>query len=527
MSEDGGASGATKLTRTEFAVVRAYAQGMRPVDIANRYLTDPDDDDVLTEHQAVTRILGLRDRLVQFALQHDRPEIAEMFEALRGRSDVGMTRRVDALSSLEGLGQGRPASGHEVGLWFGPSLARRLTSAGIHKISDLADLANARGSSWWRAVPRIGPKSAEVITRWLIRQRATHKDNNKALIAPYIVAPSDVSQRPSLVPLALGPGMTHPVPLELMLPHRDSGPSAERSDLELVRQWLDARPRSPHTRNSYRREAERLLLWLAQERLQLRNMTTQALQRYAAFLRAPEPASFWCGPASPRDRVHWRPFEGPLGASSQVAALRVVHAMLKALSRAGQIGDVRGMLDASVARADVVVSDAPEASDAANAPDALKRNDIDEFFDWLRSQHDAKWQAALAAGLLVRDGFRLSHLASLTCGALRMDGDGARLDEDGTPSVAGVVAADTLAALRKHWVRRGLEGNPPATAALLGPLEFPRTRRGLAKRLAGPAAGYGASGLDQLLRTAWKAFATAKARELPAFTPRQIRTATA
>lgn len=518
MSEDGAASGATKLTRTEFAVVRAYAQGMRPVDIANRYLSDPDDDDVLTEHQAITRILSLRDRLVQFALQHDRPEIAEMFEALRGRSDVGMTRRVDALSSLEGLGQGRPSSGHEVGLWFGPSLARRLTSAGIHKISDLVGLANARGSSWWRAVPRIGPKSAEVITRWLIQQHATRKDNNTALIENYIVAPSDVSRRPAMVPLALGPGMTHPVPLELMLPHGDSGPGAERSDLELVRQWLDARPRSPHTRNSYRREAERLLLWLAQERLQLKNMTAEALQRYAAFLRAPAPASFWCGPASPRDRVHWRPFEGPLGASSQAAALRVVRAMLKALSRTGRIGDIREALDVSIAQADVGESE---------APDALKRNDIDEFLDWLRTQHDAKWQAALAAGLLVRDGFRLSQLACLTCGALRIDGDGARLDDDGAPSVPAVVAADTLAALRKHWVRRGFEGSPPAAAALLGPLEFPRTRRGLAKRLAGSAAGYGASGLDQLLRAAWKTFVAAKAIELPAFTPRQIRTATA
>ena len=79
-----------KLTRTEFAVVRAYAQGMRPVDIANRYLLDPDDDGELTEHQAIQRILGLRDRLIQFALQHERQDIAEMFDALKGRSNTGM-----------------------------------------------------------------------------------------------------------------------------------------------------------------------------------------------------------------------------------------------------------------------------------------------------------------------------------------------------------------------------------------------------------------------------------------------------
>jgi len=73
---------ATKLTRTELAVVRAYAQGMRRVEIANRYLLDPDVDGSQTEVQAIQRILSLRDRAVRFALQHDRPEIGAMLEAL-------------------------------------------------------------------------------------------------------------------------------------------------------------------------------------------------------------------------------------------------------------------------------------------------------------------------------------------------------------------------------------------------------------------------------------------------------------
>lgn len=520
MNEDHGTSAATKLTRTEFAVVRAYAQGMRPVDIANRYLSDPDDDEDLTEHQAIARILALRDRLVQFALQHDRPEIAEMFEALRGRSDVGMTRRVDALSSLESLGQGRPSTGHEVGLWFGPSLARRLTAAGIHKISDLASLANARGSSWWRAVPRIGPKSAEIITKWLIEQRGPQKDNNKSLIDVYIVAPSEVSRRPAIVPLPLGPQMTHPVPLEHMLPQPPGGPSpdASRSDLERVRQWLDAKPRSPHTRSSYRKEAERLLLWLARERLRLEEMTAESLQGYAAFLRAPEPTAFWCGPASPRDRVHWRPFEGPLSASSQAAALRVIRALLRSLSKAGLFACLPDTVDTPEGDTEAAESD---------GPGPLARKDIDGFLDWLGTQSEAKWQAALAAGLLVRDGFKVSELAGLTCAALRLEGHQACLHWHGPRSRSLAIAPDTLEALQKHWVRRGLAACPPSSAALLGPVDYPPTQRGVAKRLAGPGAGYGASGLDQLLRAAWKIYARTQPTELPAFTPKQIRTAAA
>ncbi len=520
MSEEHDASAATKLTRTEFAVVRAYAQGMRPVDIANRYLSDPDDDEVLTEHQAIARILALRDRLVQFARQHDRPEIAEMFEALRGRSDVGMTRRVDALSSLESLGQGRPSSGHEVGLWFGPSLARRLTAAGIHRISDLASLANARGSSWWRAVPRIGPKSAETITKWLIDQRGPYEDNKdtyKPLIAAYIMAPSEVSRRPAIVPLALGPQMTHPVPLEHMRPQRPS-PDGERSDLELVLQWLDARPRSPHTHSSYRKEAERLLLWLARERLRLGAVTGELLQRYAAFLRAPAPAAFWCGPASPRDRVHWRPFEGPLSASSQAAAMRVVRALLKSLSKAGLVEGITDPID---------TPEVDEESADSDEPAALARSDIDGFLDWLAGQSEAKWQAALAAGLLVRDGFKVSELAGIACEALRIEGPQACLHWSRARARSRAIAPDTLEALQKHWVRRGLTASPPAGAALLGPTDYPPTRRGTAKRLAGVGAGYGGSGIDQLLRAAWKTYAGTRSTELPGFTPRQIRTAAA
>src|SRR5262249_8558899 len=156
-----------------------------------------------TESQAIARILSLRDRLVQFARQHDRPDIAEMFEALRGRSDVGMTRRVDALSSLEQLGQGRPHERHEGGLGFGRSLARRLVAAGIVHISDLTALANRRGSSWWRSVPRMGAKSADVITRWLIRQGAADGNPTGAWVRPYVTTPLGSAPRAPLQALPL------------------------------------------------------------------------------------------------------------------------------------------------------------------------------------------------------------------------------------------------------------------------------------------------------------------------------------
>ncbi|WP_455289753.1 hypothetical protein [Cupriavidus necator] len=51
-----------------FVVVCADAQRMRPVDNANRYLVDPDEDEHLSEAVAIQRILALREPLVQCSI---------------------------------------------------------------------------------------------------------------------------------------------------------------------------------------------------------------------------------------------------------------------------------------------------------------------------------------------------------------------------------------------------------------------------------------------------------------------------
>jgi len=516
---------ATKLTRTEFAVVRAYAQGMRPVDIANRYLLDPDDEDVLTEHQAVQRILALRDRLVQFALQHDRPDIAAMFEALRGRSDAGMTRRVDALSSIERLGQGRPLPGHQVSLWFGPSLARRLTTGGVRTIADLTALANRRGSSWWRGVPRIGQQSAEVITRWLRSQQA----EIAAAVQPHVLSPSQHRERAALVPARMGTAMAYPVPLEHMLePSGRDGWSVDLGeDMRWIRDWVGRRATSPHTSKGYRREAERLLLWVSRERALVRALTAEDLRRYRAFLANPQPAAFWCGPAGSRGRAHWRPFEGPLGASSIEAALRVVRALLRAMALSGlrRTGpDERE--DAGIV-ADSADSEAGTATPGQRG--ALPQESVPAFFTWLMSAEPSpRHRAALAAALLLhRHGLRISELPALRLGDVSAGESPARLALMARQAPEGeriVPDGDVWAALVAHWRDRGLtpEAGWNARAALLAPCEFPATARGRAKQALGDA-GYAPSGLDQLLRGTWKRFAAAHGLAHIAFTPGLLR----
>ncbi|WP_423194043.1 phage integrase family protein [Cupriavidus sp. H18C2] len=531
MAEDRDTIAATKLTRTEFAVVRAYAQGMRPVDIANRYLLDPDDDDELTEHQAVQRILALRDRLVQFALQHDRPDIAEMFEALRGRSDSGMTRRVEALSSIEQLGQGRPQASHRVTLWFGPSLARRLTSANVHTIADLVDLANRHGSSWWRHVPRIGRHSCETIVRWLAAQRPLLDTR----LREFVQAPSDVPHRASQTYAALGTAMAAPAPLEWLreAPGEDLTRRKLAEDLSTVRQWLRSKEASPNTWKSYRREAERLLLWAARRGQSLRDLADDDLQAYREFLADPQPADFWCGPASARDKVHWRPFEGPLGERSREAALRVVRLVLGVVRPGGPAPRARRRPSAPAAAGSAPdESDPPIASHVSPAPTGLF---VHRFFDWLATDATTPQdRAALAAALLIaRHGLRIVELPLLRYADVVSDAEPWRLSIPGKRAGGGEqieLGADVRHALFAHWQDRGMswqglasDGGAPE-AALLAPVDYPGTARGRAKR-AQPSAGYSASGLDRLLRATWRRFAAAHADVPAAFTPRQLRLA--
>jgi integrase/recombinase XerC len=118
----------SSLTRSEFAAVRAYVQGMPASMVVSRYLDLDDDDD--PGESALRMLLGLRDRMVQLAHLHGRAELAELLELGPGRSNRGMDRRVEALGELERRGMALPRPAHGVELWFAPALARRLRGGG-------------------------------------------------------------------------------------------------------------------------------------------------------------------------------------------------------------------------------------------------------------------------------------------------------------------------------------------------------------------------------------------------------------
>lgn len=112
-------------------------------------------------------------------------------------------------------------------------------------------------------------------------------------------------------------------------------------DRSAVLAWLARYADSPATLASYRREAERLLLWsVLQHGVALSDLKHEDLLLYQRFLGDPQPAERWVmepGQKPGRSSSRWRPFAGPLGPSSLRQALSILNAMFSWLVEAGYL----------------------------------------------------------------------------------------------------------------------------------------------------------------------------------------------
>ncbi|MFM0755991.1 MULTISPECIES: tyrosine-type recombinase/integrase [Paraburkholderia] len=114
-----------------------------------------------------------------------------------------------------------------------------------------------------------------------------------------------------------------------------------RNDLDAVRAWLSNYADTKTTFDSYRKEAERLLLWaVVQLGKPLSSLTHEDLLLFRAFVCNPQPADRWVsasGGKYPRGDARWRPFNGPLSPASQRQALIILNGMFTWLVDAGYL----------------------------------------------------------------------------------------------------------------------------------------------------------------------------------------------
>lgn len=111
---------------------------------------------------------------------------------------------------------------------------------------------------------------------------------------------------------------------------------AANDDVAAIGLWLAEYRDSPNTFRSYRKEAERLLLWATQVRGKaVSSLTREDVLAYEAFLAAPLPT--WCDEAAARHGEHRRLFAGPLSERSRRQALGILAGLFNYLVRAGYL----------------------------------------------------------------------------------------------------------------------------------------------------------------------------------------------
>lgn len=376
-----------KLSRSHFAFMRALAQGVNPSDCWDRYLNvegrSADSRIVKStitwirdEFAAAARRKGRPGTaravrldptllpkgtpvpdLAEFALERGLEDFseAEQIEAFQEaygsnfggnkRRDRLIKRQLESLEWLEGQAAEDPAPDDPVGAWLAPTLAKCLTAAGIYTLFVLANRINGRGEGWHRGVKGIGAGKAARLVRWV-------SENAKAIGIP--VGAHVVKHRSALTASELAgvvPSATALRPLEkFLVPEALDGSAgafrgppgrcllSANTDYAAIVAWLDSKHSarigvlSP-TQRTYRKEAERLLLWATLERSKpLSSLTVEDAGAYLAFLR--DPPRSWCGPRHhQRWSALWRPLEGPLKPSAQghaITVLRILYTWLTA-----------------------------------------------------------------------------------------------------------------------------------------------------------------------------------------------------
>jgi len=270
------------------------------------------------------------------AQQRVRPDAAKRRARL-------LQRQLSILDQLERLVCERPQPADATLAWLDPRVCARLARMAIQTLGELHGFICRHGANWHKRIERVGHRGAEVIVAWLQGQQDTLGALPSTALLPAVQARAAIAA-------AAPRGVTGLVPLErLALPASlataaPDTPGSNRApvqqcniaaadDVQAIHAWLALRPATSHTWRAYRREAERFLLWSVFEAGKpMSALTSVDCADYRDFLK--HPGSRWVGRRNvQRFSPDWRPFEGPLSASSIKTAMAILQSMCEWLAR--------------------------------------------------------------------------------------------------------------------------------------------------------------------------------------------------
>jgi site-specific recombinase XerD len=445
------------------AALRAWYAGVPVRRAVERYMSAH-----IGEGKSARGVLGgIRRRLITIARDVHRGDLATLLAHPAAERRTRAKAVGDVIEELRRAQVPAPHIGDDVGAWLPARAVAALRAHGIHTLADLT-VRIPRRRQWWKAVSGLGAASARRIEAFF----ATHSaltERARALVAAQTrgaIVPWEALQLPHEVDGSAG---TFRAP-------RPSCSLDADNDYAAVQAWLSLHE-SPATQRTYRKEAERLILWaIVERRRALSSLTTEDAIEYRAFLRRPTPRERWIGKIRPRTSPEWRPFTGGLSARSAAHALSVLGAMFRWLV------EQRYMLANPFAGVKVRGGARGVALDASHAFTEGEWQLVRTLADGL--EYSNGWAVAAAYRLrFVLDfayatGLRAGELVNATLRQVETDERGDHwLRVIGKGHKAGKVALPPLAwgALTRHLVERDLPTTPsrwqpdtPLIAALDG-----------------------------------------------------------
>jgi site-specific recombinase XerD len=365
-------------------------------------------------------------------------ELIELFSDEFGAPDKSAERRTQrnarlrskqasALIRLEELAGASPHLEDGVDGWLDPVIAARLIDAGITTLKLLVTAINTRGYRWYTKVPRIGVKASQQIIDWLMLPETIQS------LGVQLSARGIMPRRNLTLAMMSPPQLqTAIVPMEnFLVPHEMDGgfgsnrgertSLSARNDLEAINAWLSLYNAGSHTLRAYRKEAERFLLWsILEARKPVSSLTVEDCISYRNFLwhlgrQTPEvwgqsfhiAQSKWMARRGiERFSSEWRPFEGPLSASSQKTALKILQSMMQWLTEQNYLHNnpLRALPD--------LAKPAIKGLDATRSLTVAEWILVKRYLDAL-PRNQAYYRMRFILALAYNSGCRLSELASL------------------------------------------------------------------------------------------------------------------
>jgi site-specific recombinase XerD len=275
-------------------------------------------------------------------------------EAVVGQKDI-VGERVRALNHLETVLSVIPAHTDRIESWFARPVVKVMRNVGILTLGDLVRFINAYGYRWHSQIKGFGVMRAKQVLHWLILEQdnlnlvisgSVHEPKSKqelrvGALVPVASAPQGLSQFGAGTMVTSGLARMQATP-SLAGERGDfrshmANTLGAKNDLEAVDLWLGRYAEKPSTQRSYRKEAERFLLWCAQAlRKPLSSVTAPDVQRYRAFLQA-VPSTWIQKVPLKRTDPAWRTFRTQPSGSSQKQALVILQALYGGLVDAGYL----------------------------------------------------------------------------------------------------------------------------------------------------------------------------------------------